>query len=139
MLIMCKHPISQRGVILLESLIAILLFSIGILALVAMYANSMTIATDAKYRMEAANHANQILSRMWAQVDRSSPAAFTASLAGFAYNPAGANCDFTGGGDNATVLAWLEEIQNGPARLPGADAESVQIQVDTGAFNQVLI
>jgi type IV pilus assembly protein PilV len=59
---------SQAGVMLIEALIGILIFSIGILALIGMQAAAMRNTTDAKYRSEAGFLANQIISQMW--VDR---------------------------------------------------------------------
>jgi type IV pilus assembly protein PilV len=53
---------------LIEALIGILIFSIGILALIGMQAAAMRNTTDAKYRSEAGFLANQIVSQMW--VDR---------------------------------------------------------------------
>ena len=65
---------SQGGVILIEALIGILIFSIGILALIGMQAAAMKNTTDAKYRSEAAFLANQIIGQMW--VDRGNLAAY---------------------------------------------------------------
>jgi type IV pilus assembly protein PilV len=53
---------------LLEALIGILIFSIGILALLGMQATAMRATIDAKYRSEAAFLANEIIGTMW--VDR---------------------------------------------------------------------
>jgi type IV pilus assembly protein PilV len=57
---------AQRGVMLLESLLAILLFSIGILAVVGLQAQSIAQVGQAKYRADAAFLANQVLAQMWA-------------------------------------------------------------------------
>ena len=65
---MMRTSKSQGGVILIEALIGILIFSIGILALIGMQAAAMKNTTDAKYRSEAAFLANQIIGQMW--VDR---------------------------------------------------------------------
>ncbi len=60
------HPKqSQAGVVLLESLIAILIFSLGILALVGMQAFAVTASSEAKYRSDAALLANELIGRMW--------------------------------------------------------------------------
>ena len=56
----------QRGVVLLESLIAILIFSLGILALVGLQAAMITNTSDARYRAEANYIAQQHLGVMWA-------------------------------------------------------------------------
>jgi type IV pilus assembly protein PilV len=58
----------QEGVVLLEALIGILIFSLGVLALVAMQAVSISNVSNARYRTEAAFLANEIISSAW--VDR---------------------------------------------------------------------
>jgi len=56
---------------LLEGLIAILVFSLGILAIVGMQATVIKEVGDAKYRSDAAMLANQLIGTMWAS-DRAS-------------------------------------------------------------------
>lgn len=56
----------QGGVMLLEALIAILIFSLGILSLVALQATSIQLTSDAKYRTDASLLANKLLGQMWA-------------------------------------------------------------------------
>ena len=51
----------QHGFALLEALIAILIFSIGILSLVGMQATAARYATDAKFRSQAAYQASQCM------------------------------------------------------------------------------
>ncbi|MBK9605472.1 MAG: type IV pilus modification protein PilV [Betaproteobacteria bacterium] len=53
------------GFVLLEVLIAILIFSIGVLGLIGLQATSAKHSTDAKYRSEAALLVNQLLGNMW--------------------------------------------------------------------------
>ena len=65
---MTPKPSGQQGVILLEALIGILIFSLGVLALVAMQAVSVSNVSNARYRTEAAFLANEIISEIW--VDR---------------------------------------------------------------------
>jgi type IV pilus assembly protein PilV len=58
----------MRGVALVETLVAILIFSVGVLGLVGMQA-AMTRAQGAgKFRADAANLANEVIGLMW--VDR---------------------------------------------------------------------
>ena len=45
---------AQRGVFLIEALIAILIFSLGILGMVAMAGSAMSAQTDARFRTDAA-------------------------------------------------------------------------------------
>ena len=57
---------SQSGVVLLESLIGILIFSMGILALAGLQATMLKNTTDAKYRSDASYLIQQQLGFMWA-------------------------------------------------------------------------
>jgi len=102
MSIPAKAGIRQRGATLLEALIGILIFSIGILALVGMQALAIKHMSDAKYRSDAAFLANEIIGQMW--VNR-------ASLGSFAYPGAGA--------PPVAIDSWVTSIQNA---LPGVTA-----------------
>lgn len=136
---------SQGGMMLLEALIGILIFSIGILALVAMQARSVNVLADAQYRIEAVNLANRVLAQMWVNADRSNPAAMQASLLNFAHQTNGspADCDFSGGvAANPAVAAWATMVSTGKSGyplLPGGGANMQQILVDTGNSNRVVI
>ena len=55
----------ETGSVLLESLVAILVFSMGILALVSMQAFAVSSSSEAKYRSEATMLANELIGRMW--------------------------------------------------------------------------
>jgi len=55
----------QSGVMLLESLIAILIFSIGILGIVGMQASTIKASRDAKFRADAGLLANELIGQMW--------------------------------------------------------------------------
>jgi len=95
----------QQGSMLLEGLIAILIFSMGILAVVGLQAASIKNTTDAKFRSDAAFLANKVMAQMWVADD-----------------PLGANLAplFNTGG--AGYNAWLPEVQSG---LPGATGANV--------------
>jgi type IV pilus assembly protein PilV len=56
----------QQGVVLLESLIAVLIFSMGILALVGLQGAMIKNTSDSKYRAEANYIVQQRLGTMWA-------------------------------------------------------------------------
>jgi len=107
----------QTGVMLLEALIALLIFSLGILAIVGMQATAIQDMGEAKYRSDAAFLANQILADMWAN---------SAQLATYAW--AG------GGAAPAQLQSWVATVQN---RLPGAAAYPPVITV--GANNTVTV
>ena len=57
---------AQQGVVLLEAMIAILLFSIGVLAVVGLQAAMIRNTSDAKYRADASYIAQQRIGTMWA-------------------------------------------------------------------------
>ena len=67
----CRPPrtrpssVAQSGVALLEALIAILIFSFGVLGLIAILAGSIRATNDARYRAEAANLAQVLIGAMW--------------------------------------------------------------------------
>lgn len=60
-----SSPGSQQGVVLLEALIAILIFSMGVLALVGLQAAMIKNSSDAKFRSEAAFLAQQRVGLIW--------------------------------------------------------------------------
>jgi type IV pilus assembly protein PilV len=63
-----KHlPSNQRGMMLLEVLIAILIFSIGVLGMVKMQAISTANSVNSEDRATAALLANDLISEIWAQ------------------------------------------------------------------------
>ena len=116
---------SQGGVALLEALVGILIFSVGILALMGLQAQSIRNTVEAKYRNEAAYLANRIVGQMW--VDRTNIAAYD-----------------TDGGANLNLVAWRNQVAAAlPAidvaanqvtvtifwRMPGADSATRQLQV----------
>jgi type IV pilus assembly protein PilV len=69
----------QEGVMLLEALIAILIFSIGILAIVGMQATALRTVTESRSRAEAALYANQLLGQIWADAINASQYAYPGS------------------------------------------------------------
>jgi type IV pilus assembly protein PilV len=105
----------QSGVALLEALVGILIFSIGILALMGLQAQSIRNTVEAKYRNEAAYLANQIIGQMW--VDR---------------GPNGANLATydTGGGANQNMTNWRTRVANTLPRVVAGGANSPTIVVD---------
>jgi type IV pilus assembly protein PilV len=134
---------------LIEALIGILIFSIGILALIAMQATAVRSTQDARYRTEAVNYANDLLGRILVNVKRTAdPVTLTDSLSLFAHRPTTAgNCSFSGAeSKSAVVTEWAGLVTGattGAARLPlpGTTAEMVQVLIDTtaNAYNMVTI
>lgn len=58
-------PRPQRGMALLEVLVSVLLFSLGVLGLIGLQARAMTFSIEAEDRNRAALLANEIASAMW--------------------------------------------------------------------------
>ena len=56
---------SQEGVMLIEALVAILIFTVGVIAVMGMQAVSIEQVSQAKYRTDASYLANQITGKMW--------------------------------------------------------------------------
>lgn len=73
-----SSAVSQKGAVLLEALIAILIFSLGVLALAGLQAAMIKNTDDAKYRAEATFIAQQKLGEIWVN-ERGLP-----NLAGYA-------------------------------------------------------
>jgi type IV pilus assembly protein PilV len=64
----------QQGVALLEALIAILIFSLGVLGLIGLQASATKTATQARFRMEAGQVATQRIADIW--LDRANMAGY---------------------------------------------------------------
>jgi type IV pilus assembly protein PilV len=107
MLTMTKRR-SQAGFSLIEALVAIVIFSIGILALIALQVTSVRQASNAKYRSDAALLANQLIGQMWVS-DRTTTTLQTS---------------FNTGG--ASYNTWAANVQ---AHLPGATASAPTVVV----------
>jgi type IV pilus assembly protein PilV len=57
---------AQQGVVLIEAMIAILIFSMGVLAIVGLQATMIKNTSDSKYRAEAGYIAQQRIGLLWA-------------------------------------------------------------------------
>jgi type IV pilus assembly protein PilV len=124
---------AQRGMSLLESLISVLIFSIGILAIVALQAASIKATSEAKLRADASFLANQVVGRMW--VANRTDAADPNFLGTYSHNAAGPACAPAGApSPNPRVADWLASVAN---TLPGAAANRQMIAV--GANNVVTV
>ena len=64
-----KARSAQQGVVLLEALVAILIFSMGVLALVGLQAAMIKNTSDSKYRSEASFIAQQRIGMIWSDPD----------------------------------------------------------------------
>jgi type IV pilus assembly protein PilV len=115
-----RHLKAPAGSALIEALVALVVFSFGVLGLLGLQATSIKNSGDAKYRSDASYAANQIVAQMW--VDRS-------NIDAYAHYASGPVCAFTGSASaNTNVAGWLTQIA---LLLPGASATNTQIQVTT--------
>jgi type IV pilus assembly protein PilV len=101
----------QRGSFVLEALIAILLFAIGILAIIGLQSASIRNTAGAKYRTDASLLANQIIGQMWA-ADKTN----TTLVADFCGPLPGGNC---APATTSLYPAWANTVSQ---TLPGVTA-----------------
>lgn len=97
-------PGAQDGMALLEGLIAIVIFSAGVLAFAWMQAAATRQVTESKYRIEATFAANQLLGRMWTQ--RSNLEQFKEDNVAFAGLPNGKRTVTIDGHKVTITLSW---------------------------------
>jgi type IV pilus assembly protein PilV len=95
------NPKLQSGVVLLEALIAILIFSIGILAIVGLQSTAVKTAADARYRSDAAFLAGELVSQIWSDAP---------NVAQYEYPGSGAV--------PGRLTGWMTRVSS---RLPGTD------------------
>lgn len=108
-------PSGEGGFSLLEVLISVLLFSVGLLALIGMQAVVVGNTMDAEYRLQASYQANRIIGRMW--VDRVNLATY----------------DTDGETGNDFLDDWLVDVAASLPGASGANAPTIQVngaQVD---------
>ena len=135
----------QQGFFLIEVMIALLIFTLGVLGMIGMGSTAVAAQSDARFRTDAANLANDLAAHIQLNVNRSSAPAMQASLNSFQHRPAGGNCGFSGiASPNAGVTAWeakVNAVGPGLTGLPGTNATTQQVLVDTSAtgFNRVQI
>jgi len=105
---------AQSGVMLLEALIGILIFSVGILAMVGMQVMGIKLASDSRDRAEASNLASQLVGEMWLN---------RAALASYQYAGSGT--------PPAALTNWVARVD---ASLPGAAANRPIVTVGASSL-----
>lgn len=99
----------EQGSVLLEGLIAILVFSMGILAIVGLQVAAIKTVSDSQYRLEASFLANRLIAQMWTD---------TTNIANYAL-PGG-----------AAAANWNTEVE---ALLPGATSSPPTVNITGNA------
>ncbi|MEO8304653.1 MAG: hypothetical protein ABI724_11075 [Betaproteobacteria bacterium] len=97
----------ESGSIILESLIALLVFSFGVLGLVGILAGSIRATNDARYRAEAANLASAVIGDLWSTA------------------PADLDTQFGAGGPKLT--GWRTQVAKLLPSATGANAPVVDL------------
>lgn len=118
---------------LLEALIAVIIFSMGILALAGLQARAAKQSADAKLRSDAAYLVSQILSQVW--IDRS-------NADDYVHYAAGTLCNFSGTAavSNTNVVNWLGSVSATGTVLGTLPNASTQITVEnSGAGGAKLV
>ena len=108
----------QRGFMLLEALVALLIFSIGVLGIVGLQASMTKSQTDSKFRADAAFLAQRLVGSMWS--DRSGLDKYATAT----------NCS-----SHARCNSWLTEVAN---QLPQGGANVTIDTLDTDGTGSVI-
>ena len=103
---------SQQGVMLIEAMVGILIFAIGILALMGLQTAAIGSTSEAKYRSDAAFFANQIVGEMWV-LGKDSVGSFA-----------------TTSGGNDQVKRWRGDIAGALPGATGGNAASITVNAD---------
>ncbi len=114
-----RLPRHAEGSSLIDALLALLLFSIGMLALLRLLSSALAESANAQYRQQASQLASALVARMWTG-DRS----LTALQSRF------------GDTQSADYQSWLAQVQ---ARLPGTALAALEPVVTIDAQRQVTI
>ena len=109
----------QKGVVLIEALIGILIFSIGILALIGLQAVAIKNTVDSQNRIEAGFLVNEIVSRMWTTNANPSTYAFS-----------------SGTPSNTTLQTWVTKVGN---TMPGVNSTAFTTSTGTGTSPSIAL
>ena len=125
-----KKLSAQKGVVIFEAMIALLIFSMGILALVGLQAAMIKNTSDNKYRADASFLAQERIGRMWA--DPNNLGTFSCT------NTAAVCADVSNILPNGTRTVTVEArglvTINIAWRLPGSDAHTFTTSTYIGAL-----
>ncbi|HEY1460921.1 MAG TPA: type IV pilus modification protein PilV [Casimicrobiaceae bacterium] len=123
-----SSPRAQAGAYLLEALIAILIFSFGVLGIVGLQAQALRFTNDSEYRAEAVYLANSLISQMWVDSYNAIPANYA--------SPGGPKfATFKTNVSNTFKAAMVQDpvvLVDPPAPMPQAPTKTsrvVQVQI----------
>lgn len=109
----------QRGIVMIDALVAIVIFSIGIIGMITLQSQAVNMASAAKYRTDAAMLADQVIAQMWASD----------------INTAGALATNFKSPNGAAFKSWATNVTSLSQQggLPGAAANPPTISVDANS------
>ena len=99
---------------MIESLVAILLFSLGMLAFIGQQASALKYVADSRYRTEAAVWADTLIAEMTVAPSATLPAQY--------------------GGGGPAFVAWRNRVMAPGTGLPGATAANVTLVLTAGVI-----
>lgn len=105
----------MQGYVLLEALVALLIFSLGLLGMIGFQAAASKISTDSRFRTEAAMLADELMTKMAASDVSKVQSEF--------------------GATGTKFVEWKTKRLEGGSRLPNPE---VTLQFSAGATSQVL-
>jgi len=121
---------TQRGAFLLEALIGILIFSLGVLGIVGLQARAIRFTNDAEFRAEAMYLANSLISQMWTDDRALLKPKYDSTVGGLGYTLFKAKVHTALAG--ATIFPEPVVNVDGPPPLPQANSATsnvVQVQI----------
>jgi len=99
---------SQQGVVIIEAMIAILIFSVGVLGIVGMQANMVKNTSESKFRADASYIAQQQIGSLWV-APSSLPADGSSATSNIADQLPGGTLTVTRSGNQFTVtVGWQQ-------------------------------
>jgi type IV pilus assembly protein PilV len=138
---------AQSGYVLLEALVALLIFSLGLLGMVGFQAASTKIATDSRFRTEAAMLADELLAKMTASDVSKVETEFAAPngpkfkawlndrvIAAARLPNAVVKPTFTKSATTSTLIVYLEVTWEMPGVAKARETDSTQIKEVKGRY-----
>jgi type IV pilus assembly protein PilV len=145
----------QRGFMIIEALIAILIFSLGILGMIAMGGVAIGAQSDARYRTDATRLAENMANLIEINAARSNNPSVAvsvredlmrASLEPFKHQVDGTDaCKYSGAAStNPLVMQWVSDVMTVGAGLPGLPGtvetgQQIRISNTAAGLNRVEI
>jgi Tfp pilus assembly protein PilV len=127
----------QTGAYLLEALIGILIFALGVLGIVGLQAASLRTTSDSALRAEAVFAANQLLGQMWTDDGTALAANYASAIGGQPYKDFAAQLKAAQGG--AWVCDPTVQVNTGFAAPASQTSANVTIEIFWGSETGELV